>query len=595
MQYIFVTPVTMESDIIPLPGIPSLMGVLEDKYIDCEYINLNSGFIEYLDNEKLKKLIHSSASFFGNEEFLKLPSIYSHIFNIKKNDFIKSLLWLKKNFNTFDDYKEISKTKKLMNNYSKYWYYINVLMHIKDINIPLLCSNAYFHNTCFNINPEDILSLYNNSVNKLKPFYEEKTEQIINKNPDITGIQITAATDLISGLFLAYELKQKNKNIHINIGGNFFEENYKRINNLKDLYGKFFDSISIGESTTTVFELVKYVNGELPIEEVTNLLYIKNNELKLNKKEKTENINRLPFQSFNGYKKEDYFLPEFVLPVRASMSNSCYWGKCIYCTCSGEKKSYRIMSVKRFVDEIEYLSKKYDTKFFDFWDNAMHPKYLSKVADLLIEKKLNIKYTVYARLEKEFTYDLLKKIKKSGCISIYWGLDSASQRICNYINKGINIKTAENVLKYSHKAGILNFIYLILGFPTETIAEMNENLNFVNKNFKNIDQINVIDKLLFLKNAILYENQEHYKKLIDTSPLFEEQKKEIINKINSKFKTELSLSSAMSQWQNIYTAKYGKFRFNIIKTLKYYYDSTQNKFLKKILEYFYRIQIFSKF
>ena len=117
MQYIFVTPVTMESDIIPLPGIPSLMGVLEDKYLDCEYINLNSGFIEYLDNEKLKKLIHSSASFFGNEEFLKLPSIYSHIFNIKKNDVIKSLLWLKKNFNTFDDYKEISKTKKLMNNY----------------------------------------------------------------------------------------------------------------------------------------------------------------------------------------------------------------------------------------------------------------------------------------------------------------------------------------------------------------------------------------------------------------------------------------------------------------------------------------------
>ena len=588
MKYLFIAPVKETSDIIPLPGIPSLIGILENKGINCEYINLNAELLDYLDNKKIADYIEQLNYFYEKKGYLDFPDYFQRLLISKKTACMQIIRWLKNNIKYFEEYKKKSKIKKNMYNFSIFRYYVNLVDYIKSIMISSFFSELFEKELKFSINPEDILFIYNNSFDYLKKFYEEKAIHIINKAPNIIGIQISTSNDLISGLMLAYNIKQINKNIHINIGGSYFKENYRKITNIKDLFYKFFDSISIGESTTTVIELTKYINKEIPAEQVTNLMYVEKDQLKYNENTKIENINRLPFQSFTGYKKEDYFLPEFVLPVRASLSFSCYWGKCIYCTCSREKTPFRIISAKKFVNEIEYLSEKYNTKNFTFWDNAIHPLYLSKVADLLIERKLNIKYTVYARLEKEFNYELLKKIKKSGCIAIHWGLDSTSQRICDeIINKNINIKTAEEILKNSHKAGILNHTFLIFGYPTQTIEEMYGCLDFINRNYKYLDIVYTIKDLNFLDHSILYEKYEYYNGLINRTKEFEKHKTHIINKIKQKMKP-IGTDFMITQWQYLYIAKYGKLRFNIIRNLKYYYSYGKNKFLKTLTGYYFR-------
>ncbi len=591
MKYLFIVPVKEFLDILPLPGIPSLIGVLENKNIDCEYINLNAELIDYLDNEKILTYIEHLLFFYNEKKYMNYPDYFREILISKKTACFVIINWLKKNIHNFEIYRKKSKIKKNLYNFSFFKYYLNLITNIKNIMFAQLLSGIFEEDFKFSINPKDILFIYNNSFDYLKEFYKEKALEIINKNPAIIGIQISTCMDFLSGLILAYEIKQKNKNIHINIGGSYFKENYRKITNIKDLFYKFFDSVSIGESTTTVVELTKYINNEIPIEQIINLMYISKNKLKYNENTKIENINKLPFQSFTGYKKEDYLLSEFILPVRASLSYSCYWGKCIYCTCSREKTPFRIISAEKFVNEIEYLSKKYNTKYFAFWDNAMHPKYLSKVADLLIEKNLNIKYTVFARLEKEFNYNLLKKIKKSGCIAIHWGLDSTSQRICNeIINKNINIKTAEEILKNSHKAGILNHTFIIFGYPTQTIDEMYECLDFINKNHKYLDIAYTIKKLEFLDHSIFYEKHEYYNGLINRTQEFEKHKTYIINKIKQKMK-HLDTDFMTTQWQYLYIAKYGNFRFNILRHLKYYYTNGTNNFLKKLINYYFKIQL----
>lgn len=449
------------------------------------------------------------------------------------------------------------------------------------MNLLIFCSQIYLENAA-SVKIEDLLFLFNSHLNVLKEFYEEKVKEIINKKPDIIGIQITLERDFLSALFLAYMIKKQDKDIHINIGGNFIEESYKEIGNLNEFFGIFFDSISIGNSTEIVKELVKYVNDEINIDEIDNILYLKNGQIGYNKKSVRESINNLPFQSFTGYRKEDYLLPELILPVRASKTNSCYWGKCIYCSCSDSKAIFKLKSAEKFVSEIEYLSAKYNTKYFAFWDNSMHPKYIEKVADMLIEKKLNIKYTMFARLENGFNQELMKKLKKSGCIVIRWGLDSASNRMLEYINKGINIDTAKRILKYSEKAGIFNSIYFIFGFPTETISDMEEALKFIKENIKNIDEVMTIDKLLFLEGAVIKQNEEYYRKLINSTLEYKKAKKRIINEIReiTLFYDELPL------WSYLYLSLYGKFRFNILRNLMKSYYEKKSKILKSLI-YFY--------
>lgn len=587
MKYIFLKPVSCVMDIAPLPGIPSLIGVLEERKIECEYINLEAIYTKNLNIDEFLQYSDSLNNFFKNIKKNDLPLSLKEKMLLRQPIYYKNHLWFQKNYQNFNTFRKLLKDAKFMSEYAYYYYYINLITVMKEKSV-LFDFHLIYEESNRSINFENLFFLMESSLNYLKSFYKEQAEYILHKNPNIVGIQITQEEDLISALFLSYILKQKNKKIHINIGGNFFESGYRIIANVQDLFGVFFDSISIGDSTQTVIDIIKYLENEISIENVSNLLYLQNGELKYNKTEKLGNINDLPFQSFTGYKKEDYLLPEIILPVRISTTYSCYWGKCIYCTCSNNNEKYRIKSAENFVNEIEYLSKKYKTKYFAFWDNALHPKYLEKVADLLIKKKLNIKYNLYARLEKEFTFEVLKKMKKSGCIIIHWGLDSASQRICDYINKGTNVETAKLVLKASKKAGIYNFVYLILGFPTETIMEMTENLNFIKENHKNIDEIMAIKDLLFLDGSLLKEKQIYYKNLMNISDDYIKQKEHIIKAINKIMKTTTNMSLVWS-WVFLYIAKYGKMRFKIMKSFVFYFF--ENKNIKKILNIFYKFLI----
>ena len=471
-----------------------------------------------------------------------------------------------------------------MYTFSSYSLVCGYSLLAKQLSILLICSFTQKEEKIININ--DIIFLFNSSINNFKDFYNEQADNIISKNPDIVGIQITSGDAFFSGLYLCYLIKQKNKNIHINIGESYFEFFYKKFKNLKDFFGIFFDSISIGDSTKTVIELTKYVNKEISAEKVTNLLYIDNGQLKFNENKTPSSIKDLPFQSFKGYKEEDYFLPELVLPVRFSTTYSCYWHKCIFCTCS-ENLQYIPANEERFVVEIEYLSKKYNTKHFIFWDNALHPKYIEKVADLILKKKLNIKYNLYARLEKEFTPELLKKLKKSGCILINWGLDSGSERILEYIKKGITIENAQKVLKYSTNAGIFNTVHFIFGYPTETIEDMKKGLEFVKRNKRNIHRVIISDSCKFLEGSVMNKHYEYYNALIDKSDEFNKCKMNIINEIKRITKTSEYVHLNF-QWSYLYIAKYGINKFKLINYLIYHYYTNKNKIIKKLINIYFK-------
>ena len=584
MKYLFIKPVSLLTNMLILPGIPSLIGILEDNGIECEYIELESDYLKYSTPEKLKQYYSLLKNFYINKEYLKYPEIYKNNLISLKKFYIKNIKWLNKNINYYSIIKNWHKNKEIMYKFSLYSLLISCSMFLKNLSLLLLCSYSPEKETYVNI--EDILFLFNCPLNNFKDFYNEQADKIINKNPDIVGIQITKNDSLLSGLYLCYLIKQKNKNIHINIGGSYFEFFYKKFKNLKDFFGIFFDSISIGDSTKTVIELTKYVKKELPAEKVTNLLYIDNGKVKFNENKTPSKIKDLPFQSFTGYKEEDYFLPELVLPVRFSTTYSCYWHKCIFCTCSGSIQQAPF-SEERFVAEIEYLSKKYKAKHFIFWDNALHPKYIEKVADLILEKKLNLKYNIYARLEKEFTYELLKKIKKSGCIAIHWGLDSGSERILEYIKKGITIENAQNVLNNSRKAGIFNTVHMIFGYPTETIEDMKKALEFVKRNKRNIHSVILSDSCMFLEGSVMNKNYEYYNALIDKTDEFNKCKINIINEIKKITKTN-ECAHLINQWSYLYIAKYGISKFKLINYLIYHYYNNKNKIIKKLINIYFK-------
>lgn len=586
MKYLFIKSISANFENVILPGIPSLIGILENIGVECNYISLDFEYNNYLTKEKIIKHYNLLNNFYKTNEYLNYPKHFIPKFEENKNLYLKSLNWLRKNINNFSACKSLLKNTKCIRSHDLYNYSSAFYIYIRELS-PLLF--RYFESDkIFSINIDDLLFLFESQLNNFKDFYERQVELIIEQSPNIVGIQITLRSEVLSGLYLSYLIKKKNKKIHINIGGNAFEEYKYKIKNLKDLFGIFFDSISIGDSTKTVVDLTKYVNNEIPIDDVSNLLYVKNDELKFNEIKNYLSLDNLPFQSFTGYKKGVSILDKLVLPIRATTTYSCCWGKCIFCTCSANNEPYRIMSVKRFTDEIEYLSKKYNTKYFMFWDNALPSKYLEKVANILLEKKLNIKYSVYARFEKEFTTETLKKLKKSGCFLIHWGLDSASKRLSKFINKGIDIEIAKEVLKESHEADIYNFVYLINGLPSENIDDVEENIDFLKENKKYIDIVNVVPECLFLEGAIINNEYEYYKSKINQDKDYIKEKNNLLEEVYKLYPNYIYYP----QFEYSYLLKYGILKYKILTKILLYMKNNKNTFLRKLINTYYKLIYF---
>ena len=524
MKYYFVEPVFYCFSHLPIIGIPSLIAILEQNNYESKHISLNSDFIRSCLKEDFYKSVYErripnknledappliyEVSKIANDVLKKRPQVSS--FNSVRNSIACKILKSKKYFLNRILYEFAYKTINSLP--VEIGFLDNIFMEqlLPDVGI----YRSFSEDDKFTIDIVSLKYYFENKISPIDLYLEEKANEIIAEKPDCIGITISSPYSIISGLLLAYKLKQKSQ-IHINIGGSFFNDFYKKIYNLSDLFGIFFDSISIGDNTCSVVDLMKYIANEIELSEVSNILYLKDGLVTRSNSENCIKLKDMPFQSFSGYDFKNYINPEIIMPIQAS--STCYWGKCIFCMYSASH-IFQIKPVGKVVDEIEYLSKKYGVKYFVFWDNSIHPIFLSKLSDLILKRKLNIRFSVYARFEDNFNFKLFRKIKKAGCIKIHWGLDATSQRVLDYINKGIQLSATSRILKEAKKAGIYNFVYIILGHPTETKQEMESIYSYLSKNRKYINRIDISSHVLFCTNSLLEQNREEYKKLIYTTP-----------------------------------------------------------------------------
>lgn len=521
MKFTYIIPPDSKCSNAPISGVATLLGIMEANNIETDLIDLNreitnriltkdglAKITNYYENLKIDEKNYDyinnaieTATKFYNKNINKIKSLK------KKIEFYKHILTDSKLY--YDLPLQKLAEKEILRAHSI--FYLPFCILCTNILYDFYSGNHTRSDYTYSIDIERIRNSFEHDINPTKKIIQEFIEKIKNSNTKGVGISINLPEQLYSGLYIAYLLK-KETNIHINIGGSFFDWYYKEITNLKDLFGTYFDTISIGNSTCTCTDLVKYLDGEIKISEIANIIYKENDEIKINHSDRKIPFKDLPFQSFGNYTKKDYTSPELILPLQTS--TSCYWAKCIFCECSGSDIKYEVKPAERIVEEIEYLSAKYKTKYFYFWDNSIHPKYAEKLSELLIKKKLNIKYSIYARLEEEFDDKLLRNLKKSGCVLIHWGVDSASERVLDYIQKGISAKTAEKVIKRSYNAGINNFVYLILGFPTQTVEDLEKDVNFIKKINNKIYFIKVGDNLIFVNTSIINKDINKYQKLI---------------------------------------------------------------------------------
>ena len=86
-----------------------------------------------------------------------------------------------------------------------------------------------------------------------------------------------------------------------------------------------------------------------------------------------EDLNQLPTPDFDGLPLQEYLAPKIVLPY--NLGKGCYWGSCYFCEIPFINKipgnEYRVKDVKLIVDQLQELSEKYETPYFQFTDEVV--------------------------------------------------------------------------------------------------------------------------------------------------------------------------------------------------------------------------------
>ncbi|MBC8055454.1 MAG: radical SAM protein, partial [Rhizobiales bacterium] len=170
---------------------------------------------------------------------------------------------------------------------------------------------------------------------------------------------------------------------------------------------------------------------------------------------------------------------------KLTVAHGCYWKKCSFCDVSLDYISrYEGASAETLVDRIEAIVAETGQTGFHFVDEAAPPKALKTLAAELQRRQLAISWWGNIRFEKSFTPELCQQLADSGCIAISGGLEVASDRLLELMKKGVSVEQVARVTKAFSDAGILVHAYLMYGFPTQTVQDTVDALEYVRQLFE---------------------------------------------------------------------------------------------------------------
>ena len=467
----------------PYLALPTLKAYLESKGHEVDQFDFNvESYDLFLSRNYLERCvdkIHSRLSKTDKSpEDREAESIHRQIIGdteyletvLSEIDDAKQVLRDEARFFQFEEYKNAYTTLKIAMQLISYAHYPSKI----DL-------ESFFMKGTPEENLQGILAATKDSVrNPFLDIYEnDLLSKVIWKDYDLVGISIIHVGQVIPGLTLARILRKRYPHLHIVIGGSVFARHQDIMKDKKVLFEEMFHSIILFEGEHPLDLLLKQLKDGKSLDTVPNLIYIKNGEVVRNASSKALSYDQLACPNFDDLPLNKYLMPYPVLPYMAS--RGCYWGKCTFCTHSFIYDShYRKENEERVADELHHLGKKYNTKYFTFSDEAISPNAFDRMSKAILAQGVEMRALGMLKFESDSveTTALFKNMYKAGFLMLFFGLESANDRILSIIEKGCDQATEKRVLENSSLAGIWNHLYLFFGFPTEERHEAQETINF---------------------------------------------------------------------------------------------------------------------
>jgi radical SAM superfamily enzyme YgiQ (UPF0313 family) len=319
-------------------------------------------------------------------------------------------------------------------------------------------------------------------------------KRILLEKPDAVGITCLTAfykeAILLSGLL-------KQKNVRVVFGG--VHPTFLPYQTLRDSRA---DYVIRGEGEIALLKLVQRDFAGDGIPGVYSKGDIEAGTVPDEKAERSDSLDELPFPDWDQIDPNTYPLAPHGAVVRNHpigviiTTRGCPY-RCTFCASPQfYDRKLRFRSPEKVVEEIEQLVQRFRVREIHFEDDNLTFKrdHVERICNLIIENGLKISWACPNGIRADTVDErLIRLMKKSGCYSLAYGIESASPQILRNAKKHEKMEAIERAINLTKKAGVSCQGFFIFGLPGETPETIEETIRFAQKSKLSRAQFLILD------------------------------------------------------------------------------------------------------
>ncbi|HEX8547406.1 MAG TPA: B12-binding domain-containing radical SAM protein, partial [Cytophagaceae bacterium] len=322
------------------------------------------------------------------------------------------------------------------------------------------------------------------------------TSKLQKTKSEVVCLSVPFPGNLYSALRCGKFIKSNFPGVKVIMGGGYPNT---ELRSLKDprLFD-YIDYLTLDDGERPLLSLLEFFNGKKEISQLKRTFSKREGDVIYDNKSKEADIsfNKIGTPDYKDLLLDKYLsVIEIANPMhrlwsdgrwnKLTMAHGCYWKKCSFCDISLDYiGNYEPVNATLLCDRMEELLNATGETGFHFVDEAAPPALMRSLALEILRRKLTVTWWANIRFEQRFTADLCRLLKASGCIAVSGGLEVASDRLLEKMQKGVTVSQVARVAHNFTNAGIMVHAYLMYGFPTQTAQETIDSLEMVRQLFE---------------------------------------------------------------------------------------------------------------
>ena len=247
------------------------------------------------------------------------------------------------------------------------------------------------------------------------------------------------------------------------------------------------DYIVLGEGEETMRELCDCLQQKLSVREVKGLAYYddRGTSVHTGSREEIADLDALPYPAWDLFPMDHYTLIRDPNIMDHERFMVMYSGRgCLFhCNfCYRMEKGLRIRSADNVIEEMRALKETYNVSYIGFYDELLVNSVdrVTEFCEKLIDAKLNMHWNCNGRLNFA-KLDMLKLMKRAGCVFINYGIESLDEQALKNMNKNLTVKQITTGIENTLEAGISPGFNIIWGNIGEDVHSLQLGVDFLLK------------------------------------------------------------------------------------------------------------------